>query len=220
MVQTRSFERVFPACGRTWRIMRADMDRLWNEMGVKDGEERLPYWNEVWPSALAMAGWLVEVEDDIKGKDCLDLGCGLGFTSLVGRWLGAEVVGADYEKEALEYASSNEKLNGLEGIRWEFLDWRDAEPHRGRFDRIWASDVMYEKDAALPLAKFLSVALRPYGRAWLAEPGRDVFKFLPDALSRYGLAYRRICSLPVFPLTAQDVPVPVSIWEINANAFS
>ena len=220
MEKAKRFERVFPACGRTWRIRMADMDRLWDEMGVKNGEERLPYWNEVWPSSLAMAGWLVEVEEDIRGKSCLDLGCGLGFTALVGKWLGAEVVGADYEGDALEYAAMNEKLNGMEGIRWEMLDWREPEPHRGRFDRIWASDVMYEKDASEPLAAFFSVALKPGGRAWLAEPGREVFNCFPEALLKYGMAHRRMCSLPVFPLTAQDVPVPVTIWEINRLAMA
>ncbi len=219
MEKKKLFERVFPACGKTWRIRMADMDRLWDEMGVKNGEERLPYWNEVWPSSLAMAGWLVEVEEDIKGKTCLDLGCGLGFTALVGRWLGAEVVGADYEEDALQYASENEKLNGLEGIRWELLDWREPGPHRARFDRIWASDVMYEKDASVPLASFLSVALKVGGRAWLAEPGREIFKYFQDVLPEYGMTHRRLCSLPVFPLTAQEVPVPVSIWEINRTAL-
>ena len=193
----------------------ADMERLWEEMTEKDGEERLPYWNEIWPSSLALAGWLMESEDDIRGQKCLDLGCGLGFTALVGRWLGAEVVGADYEREARECAEENERLNGIEGVSWELLDWRDAEEHRGRFDRIWASDVMYEHEAAKPLATFLSTALKKGGRAWIAEPGRGIFLEFIRLLPQYGLHERRLCSLPVFPLIPQEVPVTVTLWELS-----
>ena len=210
-----TFDRVFPACGRTWRIHRANMDELWERMAKDSGEDRTPYWNEIWPSSLAMAGWLVEVKEDIQGKKCLDLGCGLGFTAIVGRWLGADVSGADYEPEALSYAAENERINGFSGINWEVIDWNDAEKHKDRFDRIWAADVMYEKMSARPLAAFFASAMKKGGRTWIAEPGRSVFKEFTDILQEYRLQCRAVCSLPVFPLTAQDVPVPVTLWEIN-----
>lgn len=119
------FDRIFQSCGRLWHIRRADMDKLWENMaGSKEQEARAPYWNEIWPSSLALAGWLAEMQDDIRGKVCLDMGCGLGFTALMGRWLGAEVIGMDYEAEALEYAGINGVLNSVSGVRWEVMDWR------------------------------------------------------------------------------------------------
>ncbi len=217
MKKSAIFDRTFRACGRTWHMCGADMEKLWDEMKETDGEDRIPYWNEIWPSSLAMAGWLMESESDIRDLQCLDLGCGLGFTALVGRWLGADVVGADYESEALAYAKKNEKMNGIEGIRWELLDWRDAEGHRERFDRIWASDVMYESETAKPLAIFLSTALKKGGRAWIAEPGRSIFLEFIRLLPQHGLHERRLCSLPVFPLTAQKVPVTVTLWELSLS---
>ena len=95
------------------------------------------------------------------------------------------------------------------------LDWRDAEEHRGRFDRIWASDVMYEREAAKPLASFLSTALKKGGRAWIAEPGRSIFLEFIRLLPQHGLHERRLCSLPVFPLIPQEVPVTVTLWELS-----
>ena len=84
MEQFTPFDRLFQSCGRIWHIRRADMDKLWADMDQKKGgEDRLPYWNEIWPSSLALAGWLAEMQDDIKGKPCLDMGCGLGFTALL-----------------------------------------------------------------------------------------------------------------------------------------
>ena len=214
MEQFTPFDRLFQSCGRIWHIRRADMDKLWASMDQKEGEDRLPYWNEIWPSSLALAGWLAEMQDDIKGKACLDMGCGLGFTALLGRWLGAEVTGMDYEPEALEYAKVNALLNQIEGVRFEVMDWRAPSFPPESFDRIWAGDIMYEKDFAAPIAAFLSSMLKPGGRAWIAEPGRDIFHHLLDTLPEHNLRHKRLCSLPVSPLTEQDVPVPVTIWEV------
>ncbi|MCQ2443919.1 MAG: class I SAM-dependent methyltransferase [Mailhella sp.] len=210
------FDRVFQSCGRMWHIRRADMDRLWESMGTDaGGEERLPYWNEVWPSSLALAGWIAEMEDDIRGRKCLDMGCGLGFTALMGRWFGADVTGMDYEPEAVEYARLNAEANGIEGVEWRVEDWRAPTLAPGSFDRIWAGDVMYETSFADPVAEFIRTMLKPEGRAWLAEPGREIFRSLLDVLPAHHLSYRRICSLPVSPLTPQEVPVPVTIWELS-----
>lgn len=215
MEQFTPFDRIFQSCGRLWHIRRADMDKLWAAMDQKEGEEaHLPYWNEIWPSSLALAGWLAEMQDDIRGKNCLDMGCGLGFTALLGRWLGANVTAMDYEPEALEYARVNAVLNSVEGVRFEVMDWRNPTLPPASFDRIWAGDIMYEKDFAHPIAAFLSAMLKSGGRAWISEPGRDVFHHLLDALPEHKLRHKRICALPVSPLTEQEVPVPVTIWEI------
>jgi predicted nicotinamide N-methyase len=209
------FDRIFQSCGWIWHIRRADMDKLWEAMTERqENEDRLPYWNEVWPSSLALAGWLAEMQDDIRGKNCLDMGCGLGFTALMGCRLGAHVTGIDYEAEALEYARINEKLNDLSGVRWKVMDWRMPTLPPASFDRIWAGDIMYEKEFAIPIAAFLSGMLRPGGRAWIAEPGRDIFHHLLDILPEKHLSSRRICSLPVMPLTPQENSVMITIWEI------
>ncbi len=208
------FDRIFSSCGRIWHIRRADMDRLWEGMEEREGEERLPYWNEIWPSSLALAGWLAEMQEDIRGKACLDMGCGLGFTALLGRWLGADVTAMDYEAQAIEYANVNATLNGVEGVHFEVMDWRYPSYPPDSFDRIWAGDIMYEKAFAEPVASFIASMLKQGGRAWIAEPGRDIFHHLLEELPAHGLRHKRICSLPVSPLTEQDVPVPVTIWEL------
>ena len=82
------------------------------------------------------------------------------------------------------------------------------------FDRIWAGDIMYEQAFAEPVAAFIASMLKAGGRAWIAEPGRDIFHHLLDTLPAHGLRHKRICSLPVSPLTEQEVPVPVTIWEV------
>ena len=81
------------AAGRQWRLTRAaDLEELWDAMTADPHnfeDERLPYWTELWPSSVALAGWLAARQEEIAGRVCLDLGCGLGLTALVGQWLGA-----------------------------------------------------------------------------------------------------------------------------------
>lgn len=81
------------AAGRDWKLKRAsDFDSLWDEMvadGRADADEHIPYWTELWPSSIALCSWLSERRDEIAGRSCLDLGCGLGLTALAAASLGA-----------------------------------------------------------------------------------------------------------------------------------
>lgn len=223
MTERHPDELRFSACGREWLLRRASLEALWEHMDDESSplwkdwqeDERLPYWAELWPSSLALAAWLAEHRADIAGKRCLDMGCGLGFTALAGRWLGAEVIGMDYDAEALRYARANAELNAVDGVNWRRMDWREPDLPAGGTDVIWAGDIVYERRFANPIAAFIAYALAPGGRAWIAEPGRAVFSCLPEALPRHGLASRRLRTVPTWPLTRQEVPVPVSIWEIT-----
>ena len=210
-----SAERIFFAGGREWRIGLADMDRLWETMTEREGEERAPYWNEIWPSSLALADWLFERKEEIRERRCLDMGCGLGFTALLGRWLGADVLAMDYEEEAVELARHNAEKNGVTGVRWRTMDWREPELPEGSVDFLWAADIMYEAEAAEPIAGFLRHALALHGKAWIAEPGRTVFRHLPKILPSFGLSAEIVRKTPIRPLIPQSVPVPVTIWEIK-----
>ena len=117
------------ACGRDWELEReTDLESLWAAMTTFSGpdadDERIPYWTELWPSSLVLADWLYERRDLLRGRACLDLGCGIGLTSLVGSWIGARVIGMDYEMEALRYARRNAARNGVPQPGWAVMDWR------------------------------------------------------------------------------------------------
>lgn len=209
----------FESCGRAWRVRRADPEALWSAMSEDapgwQEDERLPYWAELWPSSLALAAWLADRRADIAGRACLDAGCGLGFTALAGQWLGGRVMGMDYDADALAYARLNAELNAVPGVTWIVMDWRAPALKPGSVDRLWAADIVYEQRFAAPVAAFLAHALAPGGTAWIAEPGRAVFRALLDALPAHGLRFARVRLASTWPLTPQAVPVPVAIWEIS-----
>lgn len=210
------------ACGREWILDRpADLESLWDAMCADPGadEDRIPYWTELWPSSLALCAWLEERRGDIAGRPCLDMGCGLGLTAMAGALLGARVLGMDHEPEALRFARRNAEINGIPGAAWAVMDWRRPATARGAFDFVWGGDVMYERDFAGPVLRFLDHVLAPGGAVWLAEPGRTVFDHFLRALNGGGngvrWSSRPVCERRVEPVAAQPVPVTVRIRELR-----
>lgn len=216
------------AAGQDWTLLRpADLESLWQAMAEEDSapqdfieDERLPYWVELWPASIALADWIAGRADELAGRACLDMGCGLGLTALVAHSLGAKVVGMDYEKAALDYASLNAALNGSRNgfagePLWAVVDWRIPAFQRGAFDFIWGGDIMYERRFVTPVLDCLEYALAPGGKVWLAEPNRNVYDDFRGALTRRGWRSVKIMSGMVDPLHVQKHKVSVSLWELT-----
>ena len=210
------------AAGRLWRLSRAaDLEQLWDAMTASPDDfddERLPYWTELWPSSVALAGWLAQQRHCIAGQHCLDIGCGLGLTAMVGQWLGAKMTAMDYEEAALHFAARNAGINEVPQPLWTVMDWRRPAGRAQRMHRIWGGDIMYEKRFVAPVLRFLDHALAPDGAAWVAEPGRTVSDAFLHALQNGGWQGRRVYHETVDPLYAQPVPVTVHVWEISRRA--
>jgi len=141
-------------------------------------DEFLPYWAELWPAALALA----ETLPDVAGLRVVELGCGLGVTSLVAAARGADVTASDWSAEAIELLRRNAAGNGL-ALRAEVRDWR--EPWQERFDLALAADVLYERRNVEPVlarlrelapAALVGLAGRPYEQEFLrlAAPVEEV----------------------------------------------
>lgn len=90
---------------------------------------------------------------------------------MVGQWLGAQVIGMDYEEEALHFASLNARHNGVTSPLWTVMDWRQPAVRPRSIFRLWGGDIMYEKRFVAPVMHFLSHVLADNGAAWVAEPG-------------------------------------------------
>ena len=90
-------------------------------------DERLPYWAELWTSALVLAEQCL-VSPVIGGKRVLDLGCGLGLTGIAAAAAGAEVLFTDYEEDALAFAEWNARTNltaeAFARSSFRTADWR------------------------------------------------------------------------------------------------
>ena len=118
-------------------------------------DEFLPYWAELWPSGLALAGYVGTL--DLAGRRVLEVGCGLALPSFAAALAGADVLATDWAPEALELDEGNAAANGLVSRRRSWTGARRA-PRVPAFDLVLAADVLYEERNAVPLLGLLAAA--------------------------------------------------------------
>ena len=142
-------------------------------------DERIPYWAELWASAIGMSEYLVENQLITPDTQVLEIGCGLGLPSIVAGLLGAKNnIVSDYFQEALDFAEMNWVKN-LPHRQSQFLkwDWRTPPPLKTlKTDILLASDVAYEKRAFEPLLKAFKSLSNPKGKIIVSEPNRPISK--------------------------------------------
>jgi predicted nicotinamide N-methyase len=154
-----------------YRILHpASADALIDEEGF-ERHERLPYWAELWPSAIALARYLAQ--EDLAGRRIIELGCGVGLPSVVALARGAEVLATDHYGAALDFTTHNARTNVGREPRTGLLDWHAPEvEHLGTSDLVLAADVLYERRSVLALADLVPKLLALGGEALFADPRR------------------------------------------------
>lgn len=157
-------------------------------------DERLPYWADVWPSALALAERVAEEAG--AGRRFLELGCGAGFVCAVAAKAGFEVLATDYYAEALEFAWLNARRNDLPAPATRVVDWRAFPDDLGRFDVVAAADVLYEREYPALVAEAFLRTLAPGGLGLVADPGRRGAEPFAQECRRRGFAFRRLLQAP------------------------
>lgn len=136
-------------------------------------DERLPYWAEVWPSAQALSGYILENKNSFKNKKVLELGCGIGMVGIAATFAGADVLFSDYENEALDFVNCNFFINFKKQAKTILLDWR--EPNLDKtFEIILAADILYEKRFIEPVYRTVKKLLLDNGQVFIAEPDRTI----------------------------------------------
>jgi len=129
-----------------------------------------PLFGVVWPAGLALAEAMSRFP--IDGKHILELGCGIGLTSLVLARRGADITACDHHPLAGEFLRRNAELNGLAPITFHNAPWLGPNPRLGRYDLIIGSDLLYERDHAVLLAGFIEHHANPASQVLIADPGR------------------------------------------------
>lgn len=181
----------------------SDPDELIDEDAFEH-EEFLPYWAELWPSALALARILER--RDLGGVRVLELGCGLAVPSIVAALRGAEALATDWAPDAIGFARRNAEQNGAR-VEVELAAWSDVKrlEVRGPWQLVLASDVLYERRNVELLIGVL--ARLGADETLVADPGRPALAaFLAGAGARWDVAELRDPDLPrggVYSLSAR-----------------
>lgn len=183
-------------------------DLIREEDFVRD--ERLPYWADVWPSSIVLATKLLE--RTVSGGTALELGCGVGLSTLAATKAGYDVLATDYYADALDVTRANVFRNLGRRGRARMVDWRHFPPDLGRFDMVFASDVLYEKEYAALLPGLLSRVMAEGGSALIADPGRVAAPVFVEWCEREGLV---IDSRETRPFAAGEIRQSIDVYEIR-----
>ncbi|HET7479878.1 MAG TPA: 50S ribosomal protein L11 methyltransferase [Rubrobacteraceae bacterium] len=150
-----------------------------------DHDERLPYWADLWPSAIALARSIAD--QNLAGRRVIELGCGLGLPSVAALARGAEVLATDHYAATLDFAAHNARTNVGRDLRTALLDWRSPEIESlGVFDLVIGADVLYEALSGLALAELVPRLLSPRGEAVFADPNRNTAPVFLDEMEEQG----------------------------------
>lgn len=169
--------------GNSYFINRiGDIDKLFDAFLAKGNahadvqDEKIPYWAELWPSAIAMSQYILEHSSMLKGKKIIEIGAGLGLPSIVASKFAASVLCTDYIPESIDFAQANFKLNQIpdDVYTCEILDWRDCSHFTEKYDIIIASDVAYDRAAMEDLEKCIRHLSHSNTISLLSEPNRHM----------------------------------------------
>lgn len=160
-------------------------------------EDLCPYFGVLWPAAEALSIHLSEHPELLKNQSVLELGCGLGYPSLVASHLGAKVLATDFHPDVEEYFKRNCEHSVVD-CDYRRLNWRDDKQDIGKFDLVMGSDVLYESKHPSEVARGLIRFLKPNGKILLSDPGRSYLQQFVTAMNNEGFKEE------LFPVTIEN----------------
>lgn len=179
-------DEIVTLAGKEWVIIRPPSAEELIDESAYARDERLPYWAELWPSAIVLAERISEIELD--GRRVLELGCGLGLPSLVAARAGADVIATDWYREALDFAKRNARTADVK-VAVALLDWfspAGKAVEGAPYDLVIGADLLYEDRNGRALGELLPRLVAPGGRVLISDPRRPNARALWDALEPAG----------------------------------
>lgn len=143
-----------------WRATEDELEKI----GVPP-----PYWAFAWAGGQALARYILDNPDLVRGKQVLDIGSGSGLVGIAAAKAGAaHVLAADIDGHAIAAIRLNAAANGCDIA----VTQDDLIGLPGAWDIILVGDLFYER----PLAERLLAWLEPMAvPALLGDPGRNYF---------------------------------------------
>ena len=146
-----------------------DVDDIAKKLGISSAIWSL--FGVVWQSSEVLAHLLFDYK--IAGKRILEVGCGIGLTSLILNHRLADITATDYHPEAEQFLLENTLLNKGKIIPFVRTGWGDKKSGLGEFDLIVGSDLLYEGDHVDLLSGFINLHAKPHCEVIIVDPGRS-----------------------------------------------
>lgn len=176
MAFIRANTRVVQVHGLPLRMYQADeLTPIWEatEKDLAAANVAPPFWAFPWAGGQALARYLIEHPEAVRGKRVLDLAAGSGLVGIAAALSGAaEVASNDIDPMCEAAVALNANLNNV-AIRYIAGSLLDAPPPD--FDVIVAADVFYEQRPAQMFRAFLERCHAAGLTIFAGDPGRTYF---------------------------------------------
>jgi predicted nicotinamide N-methyase len=159
---------------------------IWQKSEEELGEIGLPppFWAFAWAGGQALARYVLDHQDLVRGKSVLDLATGSGLVAIAAQKAGASsVLAADIDRFACAAARLNAQANAAT-IDISDEDLLEREP--GIFDVVLVGDLFYEKGLAERVHAWLIAAKANGAAILIGDPGRS---YLPKSALQHVIDY-------------------------------
>jgi predicted nicotinamide N-methyase len=130
----------------------------------------IPFWAFAWAGGLALARFVLEHPEEVRGRRVLDFATGSGLVGIAAAIAGADAVtAADVDPFAEAAVGMNARANRVR-IAFVGRDLLDEEPPD--VDVLLAADTSYESPLAERVLPWLRAAVRRGTRVLVGDPGR------------------------------------------------
>ena len=179
-------------------------ERQLGEAGIE-----VPFWGVAWPGGQALARFVLDMPQFVRGARVLDLGTGSGVCAIAAALAGASLVrGVDRDPMAIAAVQLNAALNSVT-VHTHALDPLAAEPACD-VDVVLAADLWYEQAMAQRVTHWLRRAASAGIRVLGADPGR---RYLP----REGLLELECYDVPTSLDLERDTVTPTQVFQVLAG---
>ncbi len=173
-----------------------DAFRLWQttERDLARDGIALPYWAFAWAGGTALARYVLDHPEVVRGRRVLDLATGSGLVAIAAARAGAvEVIANDIDPIALAATELNATLNDVTITTLHTDLLAGSAPQLESFEVVLAGDIAYERPFAKQAFEFLRTHAARDTTVLIGDPGRA---YLPPDLQ---------------PLETYTIPTPATL---------
>ena len=188
-----------PLCPEIRTRETADLVPMWEEAeALAQCRIEPPYWACSWPGSQALARYLLDHPDLVRGKDVLDLGCGNGLAAVAAARAGARAVVANDVDPAASWMVRRSAAANAVAVEVSLADHLGQPPPVPPIDVVLIGDMFYARELSARVARWAEEACRRGALVLVGDPGRA---YTPAS------GYER--------LAAYDVPVSADIEGVT-----
>jgi predicted nicotinamide N-methyase len=145
---------------------------LWQKTEEELGEIGLPppFWAFAWAGGQALARYILDHPDAVRGKRVLDFASGSGLVAIAAMKAGAaQAAACDIDAFAIAAIGLNAGANGVAVSPVQ----ADLVGQDGGWDAVLAGDICYERDLAERVTEWLMSLSRRGATVLIGDPGRS-----------------------------------------------